>query len=226
MIPDLRRRLGDPQQHRLVDRVAAGRLLERGRVRVGDLVEVMLPLDVRERARAPSARRARRQLERRLEHRDLELVDGNLQRDAVGQLGEPADVADDERLAERERADHRAGRLAHRREAQVHETSHAAISDHIRSSGTYLETLDALREPEPLEPAVEVEALAGGADEQQPRAGPPRRSEANASSSCGIRLFMFRRPKQPISGSPPTSAAGATSAGGHAGCGIRQSGPS
>src|SRR2546426_866671 len=51
---------------------------------------------------------------------DLVFVHRHLEGDLVGQLAEPADVADDERLAERERADHRAGGLAHRRRAKAH----------------------------------------------------------------------------------------------------------
>ena len=57
------------------------------------------------------------------------------------------------------------------------------------------------------------------------RRGCVRRNSANARSSCGIRLFSFRCPKQPISGAPSTCA-GSTSGAGHAGCAMRQSGPS
>ena len=44
---------------------------------------------------------------------------GTFERHVVGKLREPADVADDERLAERERPDRGTRRLAHRRRAQV-----------------------------------------------------------------------------------------------------------
>ena len=70
---------------------------------------------------APRRRRVGEPLERGDDRRDLRVAaDGHLERDVVGKLGEPADVADDERLAERERADRAARRLAHRRRTQQH----------------------------------------------------------------------------------------------------------
>ena len=120
--PDLGRRLAHLAQHRVRDGAAAGRLLERGDVEVGDAVEVVLAAGELERRRAhrrPDVRARREQLERRHERVDLVVVDRHLQRHVVRKLREPADVADDERLAERERADRRAGRLAHRRRAEV-----------------------------------------------------------------------------------------------------------
>ena len=62
---DLGRRLGDPPEHGVVDRVAAGRLLERRGVRVGDAVEVVLALDVRARGRAERVAVVGGELERR-----------------------------------------------------------------------------------------------------------------------------------------------------------------
>src|SRR5205823_3713279 len=50
---------------------------------------------------------------------DLALANRNLRRHIVRKLAEPADVRDDERTAQHERADRDPGRLAHRRKAQV-----------------------------------------------------------------------------------------------------------
>ena len=168
------------------------------RVRVGDAVEVVLAA---RRSRAPAAPSSRlvvgRELERSRDRRHLVLVDRDLQRDAVRQLGEPADVGDEHRLAERERADHRARRLAHRRRAQVDEhvarrhqrpqplLRHVLLADHARRRV----------EPEPLEPPLEVEPLGRRADEQQPRARPalaaaartPRAAAGSACSCSGCR---------------------------------------
>jgi hypothetical protein len=83
--------------------------------------EIVLALDVRARGGTELVGVVGREPERSLQHRHLDVVDRHLQRDIAGQLAEPADVGDDHRLAERERADHRARRLAHRREAQVDE---------------------------------------------------------------------------------------------------------
>ena len=96
--------------------------------------------------------------------------DGDLQRDPVRKLREPADVADDERLPEGERADHAARGLAHRRVAQVH--AHVGAG-HQRPEPPLVDPalpLEALAgQPEALEPAVEVESRRGRADEQQRR---------------------------------------------------------
>ena len=86
---------------------------------------------------------------------------------------------------------------------------------------------DALvREPEPLEPPVEVEAGRGRPDEQERRLGMARaRTSANARRSSGIRLLALTTPKQPMTG-PAATRAARTSGTGQAGCGTTQIGPS
>src|SRR5438874_36343 len=87
----------------------------------------------------------------------LVAADGHLQRDVVGQLAEPADVADDERLAERQRANRATRRLSHRWRAQQH-TGVARAQQ--RPEPLLLDVGladDALTvEAEPLEPAGET----------------------------------------------------------------------
>ena len=137
-------------------------------VRVGDPAEVVLGADVGARGLAELAAVLGGELERRRDRRHLVLVDRDLERHAVGQLGEPADLGDQERLPEREGADHRAGGLAHGRRAQVDEhvaggdQRHQPLLRHVALADQRL-TAD----PEPLEPPVEVETLGGDADEQE-----------------------------------------------------------
>src|SRR6478735_7606696 len=90
--------------------------LERGRLPVGDTAEIVLgrgELPGRGTHRRTRVRPLGEELQRRREVWHLVVADGNPERDAVRQLAEPADVGDDERLAEGERPDRRAGRLAH-----------------------------------------------------------------------------------------------------------------
>ena len=54
--PDVRGGARDVAEHRVGDRLAAGRLLERGDVELGDAVEVVLAPDELERRRATSRR--------------------------------------------------------------------------------------------------------------------------------------------------------------------------
>ena len=189
--------------------------------------ERVLALDVRARSRAE--RRAVVDGERRAPpraSRPRSSSTGTFSTDVVGQLAEPADVGDDERLAERERADHRARRLAHRRVAQVdehvagrHQRPHALLR--ARSRGA--------RRPRSARAAragADVEALARGADEQQPRAGPRRAAatrtpRAAAGSACSCSGSRSSR----SAGRPATSVAGSTRPCGQAGCGMRQSAP-
>ena len=173
--PDDGGRLGhlaeDPLPHR---RVSRG-LLERSGVEAGDAVEVVLALHVRLRGGAHPRGRLRigQPLERRRQRGDLLVAaDGHLQRHLVRQLGEPADVADDERLPERQRPDRAARRLPHRRRAQ----QHAGVArGHQRPEPVLLDVRLADHalavEPGALEPAGEVEAGRLQADEEQPRAG-------------------------------------------------------
>ena len=109
---------------------------------------------------------------RRDERLDLSVADRHLERDIVGQLREPADVADDERLPERQRANRAPRRLAHRRRAQQdagragrHERPEPLLLD-VRLADHALGV-----EPEPLQPPCEVEPGRLGADEEQPRSG-------------------------------------------------------
>ena len=170
------RRLGDGVQDLRLDGARPRRLLERGGVLLGDVLEVVLGADVGERGLAHARGDAGlgEPPHRRGQRLDLSLADRHLQRDVVGQLREPADVADDERLAERERADRAARRLAHRRRAQEdariarrHQAPEALLLD-VRLADHAL-----VVEAEPLEPPVEVEAGRLGADEQQARSRMP-----------------------------------------------------
>ena len=142
------------------------------------------------RAAAPSCRAVvRGDAERGLDRRDLVLVDRDLEHRVVGQLAEPADVGDEQRLAERRAADHRARRLAHRRVAKVdehvargHQRPHALL-------GHVVETLRRLRSargaragagrrsarPRRRRAAAARRAAAGGT---------PRTPRAAAGSAC------------------------------------------
>ena len=114
----------------------------------------------------------------------------------VRKLGEPADVADDERLAERERADHAARRLAHRRRAQVDAD---VAGGHQRPEPLLV---DVVLADDPVARRARAAGAAGRgrspgetAPTSRSRAsGRSRRRRANASSSCGIRLLEFRFP--------------------------------
>ena len=97
--------------------------------------------------------------------------DGDLDRDRVRKLREPADVADDERLADRERTDRGSRRLAHRRRAQQHDR---VARLHERPQPLLLDVRLAddtgVVEPRARDAAREVEARRLGADEQEARA--------------------------------------------------------
>ena len=130
----------------------------------------------RARARPHPSRRGRRGARRaararRRGRRPRRSPTGDLERDVVGELGEPAGVADDERLAERQRADRRARRLAHRRGAQADVD---VARGHQRPQPLLVDPAlphdPVAVEPEPLQPPLEVEARRDRADEQQPRA--------------------------------------------------------
>ena len=106
------------------------------------------------------------QPERGCKRLHLVLVDRHLQHRVVRQLAEPADVGDDERLAERERADRRARGLTHRRVAQVHEHVTGGHQRPHSILGHVVQPLHAVDEAEPLEPPLHVEALSGRTREQ------------------------------------------------------------
>ena len=149
-------------------------LFERGRLALGSRSRPWSPARPSERA-APIAARAwgcsasnrnaaARSSTSRVPTRDL-------QGDFVRQFGEPAGVGHDERLPERQRADRRPARLAHRRRAKAdvdvaggHERPQPPLVDEPLADHPV--SLQA----EPLEPAVEVETGRGGADHQEPGA--------------------------------------------------------
>ena len=143
------------------------RVLERGRVLLGNPAEVVFPLDVRTRRIAHRKLRrfaGREQLERSCDGGDLVLVDRHLQGDVVGQLGEPAEVADDERSSEGQRSDRAARGLAHRRRAQG---DAGVAGSHQRPEAVLLDVPDAFHAVG--HQAVGVEAGRGGADEEELR---------------------------------------------------------
>ena len=110
------------------------------------------------------------QLERGGEGVDLVRVDRHAERSVAGKLGEPADVADDERLSERERADRDPRGLAHGRVAQVHRDVRAR---HERPEPALVDPVLAaeavVREAEPLKAAIEVETGRRRPGEEQRR---------------------------------------------------------
>src|SRR3954447_11117340 len=181
--PDLGGRVADVAEDVVGYRPASRRLLECRHVEISDPVEGVLPPRKLERGGPHGLRdvgAGGEQLESSGQHGGLVLVHGHLQSDIVRQLREPANVADDERLAERERANRGAGGLAHRRRTEIdvdvgrgHQPPepvlrHVALPDDSRTV-----------EPEALEAPVEVEAGRGGSDEEQRalRAGLPRARE-------------------------------------------------
>src|SRR5919106_505237 len=102
---DVGRGLTHLPQHRVGDRGSARRLLERRRVQLCNMVDVVLA--ARERGCfAPhlltDVRPCQQELECRRQRPDLSVVHRHLERDRVRKLREPADVAYDERLPERE----------------------------------------------------------------------------------------------------------------------------
>ena len=192
--------LGHLTRHGVMDSLAARRLLERRDVEVGDPLEGML---------------RRGELERGGTHRCARLVvassrsssaasvstsrssGATLTATVVGQLGEPADVGDDERNAGRERADDGARRLAHRRRAQrdddvarLHERPEPLLVDVALARHS-------LRRLEIGEPAR------GAADEQQPRLGEPlaeprERRVAAAGCACSRSGGRSSRSSSPL----------------------------
>ena len=101
--PDLCSRSRHLVDDRVGDDRPAGGLLEGGGIPLGDLADVVLAPRVL--ARGIAHRMLRRlaggqELERSRQGGNLVLVDGNLERDLVGKLREPPEVADDERPPE------------------------------------------------------------------------------------------------------------------------------
>ena len=128
---------------------------------------------------------------------DLALVDRHLGRDGVGQLGEPADVADDERLAEREGADCHPGGLAHRRASagsRTRRSRRAAAKGRSRRDDRGGAT------PSPSRSSARSTSEATAPARTSRASGSRRRSRANASRSCGIRFAAFRYPTQARTG--------------------------
>ena len=164
--PDLGARAGDLAQHGVADGLAAGGLLERGGVEVGDVVEAVL---LRARARRGGGSQRARRRARPPRPRRPESCSAT----SSGSSANQPRSRDDERLAERERA-HRACPdvspiVGARSETQ---TSQPAISAQSRSSGTYSSrrTRRIAEQARLLEPPVEVEARRDGPDEHEPRA--------------------------------------------------------
>ena len=154
---------------------------------------------------------------------------GTFSATGVGQLGEPAHVADDDRLAERELADDAARGLAHRRRAQADAD---VARGHQRPEPVLLDVRlpdDALiGQAEPLQAAVEVEAGRDRTDEQQARVG-------TLAAQPRERLEQLRDPLARVDVPEGADQRAATSMLGHqversvtgqAGCGIRHTGPS
>jgi hypothetical protein len=157
----VRRGLTHLPQYRVPDRVSAGCFLERCRVEIRDPLQVVLaPRELRGRGShlVPYVLARHEELEAGFERPGLDLVDRHLQRDVAGQLGEPAHVADDEGLTERERTDDASGRLPHRGMAKIHagvDSRHQRPQPPLVHPALPDEPL--VREAEPLEAAVEVE---------------------------------------------------------------------
>src|SRR5438552_3805328 len=170
--PDIGHRFGDLRDNCVLDERAAGPLLERRAVKLRYPVERMLPLHVLERPTRhlrPQLAVARKLRQNGRQHVDLPLANRNLRRHIVRKLAEPADVRDDERTAQHERADRDPGRLAHRRKAQV-DADIAALEERpefflVRVA----EGLHLLADPKvrALEERVEVKVWRGRPDEEE-----------------------------------------------------------
>src|SRR5438093_2975190 len=167
---DLGRCGRDVAEDRRLHRLAAGGLLECARVQLGHAVETMLALDEVARRvthRAPHPGVGGEKLERRGHRVHLVLVDGHLQRDGVRQLREPPDVADDERLPDREGSNHAPGGLSHRRRAQAD----AGVTACHQSPETRFVDIALADDTLGLEPPFQPRRRP--ADEQEPRLRPP-----------------------------------------------------
>ena len=188
----------------------------------------------RDRARAGRTRRrprpfareavvARDQLEDRGQRRHLELVDRHLGRDRVGKLREPARVADDERLAERERPDRHARGLAHGRPAQA--DAHVAVGEQLPEIAARPGSRAGARLPR-CSPASSRSPAAALPASTSSASGKRRRTRWKASRSCGTRFAALRWPRQATTGKRPSGAIRApSSTAGHAGIGTTQTGP-
>ena len=215
------------QEHRVVDGVAARGDLERRGVARRRRCGSACSRSTYARAAAPRASRVLRgEAERGLERRDLELVDRHLQHASSGSSENQPTSETTSGLPSDSALITEPGGLAHRRIAQVdqhvaggHQRPHPLL-------GHVVEALDAVGETEPLEPAVDVEPLSGGADEQEPRPGRacgaarqrPRAAAGCACSCSGSRSSRSagrrrrRRPARPRRAARP-------------GCGMRQRRP-
>jgi hypothetical protein len=185
---DVRRGLAHLAQHRVDDRGAPRRLLERRRVAIRDPLEVVVAAgELRARATHPAAHVLPReqQLERGLEVVLLALVHRHLQGDVRRELGEPAHVRDDDGLAERECPDHAAGGLAHRGVAQVH----AHVAGHQCQTAPLSTSLarGPRREPQALDPRSRSKP--GESADEEAAAG--WRSGPSVSEELGDRLLEF-----------------------------------
>ena len=181
-------------------RPRSGRRRARRRARAGRAPRAAAPIDARTSGRVASSSSAASSASSSCSS------GARLQRDLVRQLGEPADAGDDERLAERERADRGAGGLAHRRRAQVDAD---VARGHQRPEPRLVDT--ALADDAVARRARAAAAAARGRSSARSRrraaAAPPgggARTRANASSSCGMRFDALTLPKPPKSGAPST----------------------
>ena len=152
---------------------------------------------------------------------------GDLQRDVARQLREPPDVAHDERLPEREPADHAARRLAHRRMAEVDE--HVAAC-HERPEPRLVDPAFArepvLGEPEALEPPVEVEARRRRPDEEQRQLGMLAPHVRRRAKQLRNPLARVHDAEAADHDAAPATRSGETVGAGQAGCGTTLIGPS
>ena len=142
--------------------------LQHGGIGLGDAIDPVFPLD--QLSRAFAHRRTDSRVGKGLERGEqcvlLVLVHRHLDHRIGGELREPADVADDQRLSQREGADRAPGGFAHRRRA---ERDDRVAGRHQRPElvlGHVLAVLDSLRKLQAAEPHRER------ADQQEPRAGP------------------------------------------------------
>jgi hypothetical protein len=118
------------------------------------------------------------QLERRRKRVDLERIDGDLQRDLVRKLREPAHVGDDEWASGHERSDRAARGLPHRRRSQ---RDHNVAAGHQRPQAVLVDVVlpDDADEVTLAEPGLEGEARSRRPDHEQAGVGmrPPDRAE-------------------------------------------------
>ena len=182
---DLRRGRGDGRGDSAAHRLTPGRLLERLGVGVRDSAEVVVLLGEGAGCGTHPGSELGIPCQTRQvagENLDLVVADGNLQRDLVRQLREPADVADDLRAAGFQRANADSRGLAHGRVPE-------ADADVGRREQRPEAVLRYVVEMERVFRNLELDAGCDGADEQQQRLGDALSQQARSRRAAAARAW-------------------------------------